>query len=54
LFRIEFGPDFFGPVLVGTQLHLSVHDHIWWSEELARHFNVVSYEGNGIFITEHT
>jgi len=54
LFRIEFEPDAFGPVLLGTQLHLSVHDHIWWSEELARHFNAVRYEGNGIFITEHT
>jgi uncharacterized Rossmann fold enzyme len=54
LFRIEFEPDAFGPMLLGTPLHLSVHDHIWWSEELARHFNVVTYEGNGIFITEHT
>jgi len=29
LFRIEFEPDGFGPVLLGTPLHLSVHDNVW-------------------------
>jgi len=54
LWRIEFDLDGHGPALIGTPLHLSVHDHIWWAEELAHHFDVVEYRGNGIFITEHT
>ena len=53
LFRIEFEPDGFGPVLLGTPLHLSVHDDVWWSEELARHFSIVRYAGNGIYHVEN-
>lgn len=53
LFRIEFSLDGFGPALLGTQLHLSVHDADWWREELSVWFRKVDYKGNGVFIAKH-
>jgi len=49
-FRIEFEPDYFGPATLGRPLHLSVHDEVWWSEELSKFWPVVDYKGDGIFI----
>ena len=50
LFRIEFEPDIFGETILGTPLHLSLHNSDWWAEALGRHFSIVESKDHGFFI----
>ena len=50
LFRIEFEPDIFGETILGTPLHLSLHNADWWAEALGRHFLAVETKDHGFFI----
>lgn len=54
LFRIEFEEDVFGPNVLGTPLHLSVHGPEWWEEALHRHFKYVSSLDHGFFVTRRS
>lgn len=49
-FRIEFEPDGFGPALIGSPLHLSVHDEEWWKRRLHEHWPCVYSMGDGMFM----
>lgn len=48
-FRIEFEHDAFGERVLGTPLHLSVHNADWWMQALQTHFKAVAYQGHGVF-----
>lgn len=48
VFRIEYQPDVMGK-LIGTALHLSVHDEDWWTAKLKEHFSEVESFGAGTF-----
>lgn len=49
-FRIEFGPDHFGPIVLGRDLHLSVHDQEWWAKKLREFWPHVEAQDGGVFL----
>ena len=49
-FRIEHHMDGYGPALIGSPLHLSVHDETWWKAKLHEYWPSVECRGDGIFL----